>query len=204
MALTPKDAVLFDLYTSISERLAGVGRAIEALVRAPREQRLEISGQIAALETEADELLIRIVTRVDDMFVTPYDRGDLQSLANALDDAIDHLEAASDLAVLHNVDVFPAGTEEMAGAVRQLAELTASSMPRLRTLKELDFYFAEAERLEDDGDRMHRRLTAKLFDGTYDAMTVLRIQGVIEELEHSLNRMYHVSRLVRGISLKES
>ena len=204
MALTPKDAVLFDLYTSISERLAGVGRSIETLVKAPREQRLEISGQIAALETEADELLVRIVTRVDDMFVTPYDRGDLQALANTLDDAIDHLEAASDLAVLHNVDVFPQGTEDMAGAVRQLAELTASSMPRLRTLKELDFYFAEASRLEDDGDRMHRRLTAKLFDGTYDAMTVLRIQGVIEELENSLNRMYHVSRLIRTISLKES
>lgn len=204
MAFTPKDTVLFDLYTALAERLAAGGRATESLIRAPREQRLEISGQVAALESEADELLVRIVTRIDDMFVTPYDRGDLQGLANALDDSIDAMEAASDLTVLHNVDQFPPGTEEIADAVRRLAELTASNMPRLRNLKDLDFYYTEANRIEDDGDRMHRRMTAKLFDGSFDAMTVLRIQGVIEQLEESLDRMAAVARIMRTISLKES
>lgn len=204
MALTPKDTVLFDLYTALAERLAAGARATEALVKAPREQRLEISGQVAALESEADELLVNIVTRINDMFVTPYDRGDLQALANALDDSIDAMEAASDLVVLHNVDTFPAGSEEIVDAVRRLAELTASNMPRLRNLKDLDFYYTEANRIEDDGDRMHRRMTAKLFDGSYDAMTVLRIQGVFEQLEESLDRMAAVARIMRTISLKES
>lgn len=204
MALTPKDTVLFDLYTALAERLAAGARATESLIKAPREQRLELSGQVAALESEADELLVRIVTRIDDMFVTPYDRGDLQELANALDDSIDAMEAASDLAVLHNVDQFPAGTEEIADAVRRLAELTASNMPRLRNLKELEFYYTEANRIEDDGDRMNRRMTAKLFDGSFDAMTVLRIQGVIEQLEESLDRMAAVARIMRTIALKES
>lgn len=204
MALTPKDTVLFDLYTALAERLAAGARATEALVKAPREQRLEISGQVAALESEADELLVRIVTRIDDMFVTPYDRGDLQELANALDDSIDAMEAASDLVVLHNVDTFPPGSEEIVDAVRRLAELTASNLPRLRNLKDLEFYYTEANRIEDDGDRMHRRMTAKLFDGSYDAMTVLRIQGVFEQLEESLDRMAAVARIMRTISLKES
>lgn len=204
MALTPKDAVLFDLYTALAERLAAGARATEALVKAPREQRLELSGQVAALESEADELLVRIVTRIDDMFVTPYDRGDLQELANALDDSIDAMEAASDLTVLHNVDQFPPGAEEIADAVRRLAELTASNMPRLKNLKDLDFYYTEANRIEDDGDRMYRRMTARLFDGSYDAMTVLRIQGVFEHLEESLDRMAAVARIMRTISLKES
>ena len=204
MALTPKDTVLFDLYTALAERLAAGARATESLVKAPREQRLEISGQVASLESEADELLVRIVTRVDDMFVTPYDRGDLQALANALDDSIDAMEAASDLVVLHNADTFPAGSEEIVDAVRRLAELTASNMPRLRNLKDLDFYYTEANRIEDDGDRMHRRMTAKLFDGSYDAMTVLRIQGVFEQLEESLDRMAAVARIMRTIALKES
>lgn len=204
MALTPKDTVLFDLYTALAERLAAGARATEALVKAPREQRLELSGQVAALESEADELLVRIVTRIDDMFVTPYDRGDLQELANALDDSIDAMEAASDLTVLHNVDQFPPGAEEIADAVRRLAELTASNMPRLKNLKDLDFYYTEANRIEDDGDRMYRRMTARLFDGSYDAMTVLRIQGVFEHLEESLDRMAAVARIMRTISLKES
>jgi hypothetical protein len=204
MGLTPKDAVLFDLYTSLAELLAAASRALENLIKAPQAERLAISGQIASLESEADELLVNLVTRIDDMFVTPYDRGDLQALANALDDSIDAMEAASDLTVLHNVNEFPPGTEEVADAVRRLAELTASNMPRLRNLKDLDFYYTEANRIEDDGDRMHRRMTAKLFDGSYKAMEVLRIQGVFEKMEDSLNCMAVVARIVRTISLKES
>ena len=204
MALTPKDSVLFDLYTSLAERLAAAARALEALVKAPQDERLAISGQVAALEQEADDLLIKIVTRVDDMFVTPYDRGDLQALANALDDSVDAIEAASDLAVLHNIGTFIEGTEDVADAVRRLAELTASSMQRLRSLKELDFYWVEAARIEDDGDRLHRRLTAKLFDGSYKAMDVLRYQGVLDKMEESLDDMADVARIIRTIALKES
>ncbi len=204
MALTPKDSVLFDLYTSLAERLAAAARALEALVKAPQDERLAISGQVAALEQEADDLLIKIVTRVDDMFVTPYDRGDLQALANALDDSVDAIEAASDLAVLHNIGTFIEGTEDVADAVRRLAELTASSMQRLRSLKELDFYWVEAARIEDDGDRLHRRLTAKMFDGSYKAMDVLRYQGVLDKMEESLDDMADVARIIRTIALKES
>ena len=204
MGLTPKDTVLFDLYTSLAERLAGAARALDALVKAPQEERLALSGQVASLEREADELLVKIVTRVDDMFVTPYDRGDLQALANALDDSIDAMEAAADLAVLHNVGDFIEGSEEISDAVRRLAELTASSMPRLKTLKDLDFYYSEANRIEDDGDRMHRRMTAKMFDGNHKAMEVLRLQGVFENLEESLDCMADVARIVRTIALKES
>lgn len=204
MGLTPKDTVLFDLYTSLAERLAGAARALDLLIKAPREERLALSGQVAALEREADELLVNLVTRIDDMFVTPYDRGDLQALANALDDSIDAMEAAADLAVLHNVGDFIEGAEEISDAVRRLAELTASSMPRLKTLKDLEFYYTEANRIEDDGDRMHRRMTAKMFDGNHKAMEVLRLQGVFENLEESLDCMADVARIVRTIALKES
>lgn len=204
MALTPKDSVLFDLYTSLAERLAAAARTMVALVKAEQADRPAISDKVAALEREADELLVKLVTRIDDMFVTPYDRGDLQSLANALDDSIDAIEAASDLAVLHNVGTFIEGSEEIADAVRRLAELTASSMPRLKSLKELDFYYTEANRIEDDGDRMYRRMTAKLFDGNLKAMDVLRFQGVFEKMELSLDCMADVARIIRTISLKES
>lgn len=204
MALTPKDTVLFDLYTSLAERLAAAARALEALVKAPREERASISEQVSTLETEADGLLVRIVTRVDDMFVTPYDRGDLQALANALDDSVDAIDAAADLAVLHNIDTFIDGSEEVANAVRRLAELTASSMQRLRSLKELDFYYTEAERIEDDGDRLHRRITARMFDGSYKAMDVLRYQGVLDKMEEALDDMAIVARIIRTIALKES
>ena len=204
MSLTPKDAVLFDLYTSLAERVASGARSSLEMINGAAENRKDIAKRIGAIETEADDLLGKIIRRIDDMFVTPYDRGDLTDLANSLDDAMDAIEEATDLAVLHNVQEFPALTIDLIDAVRRLAELTAASMPRLKNLKDLEHYYEEADRIEDEGDRIHRKITAQLFSGQFDAMSVLRIEGVINYFEDSLDEMARVARIIRTISLKES
>ena len=204
MALTPKDAVLFDLYSALADRIASGARTTIELINAPKENRKELAKRVGAIESEADDLLGKIIRRIDDMFVTPYDRGDLQELANNLDDAMDEIEEATDLIVLHGVEEFPDGLIELVDAVRRLAELTASSMPRLKSLKDLDHYYAEADRIETEGDRLHRRITSRLFSGNYDAMTILRINPVIDAFEESLDEMARVARIIRTIALKES
>ncbi len=204
MALTPKDAVLFDLYTSLAERVAAGARSATEMINGPVENRKDLAKRIGAIESEADDLLGKIIRRVDDMFVTPYDRGDLQELANKLDDAMDEIEEATDLIILHDVQEFPQGLSDLVDAVRRLAELTASSMPRLKNLKDLDHYYSEADRIETEGDRIHRRVTAMLFSGNFDALTILRINGVIDAFEEALDEMARVARTIRTIALKES
>jgi predicted phosphate transport protein (TIGR00153 family) len=204
VALTPKDAVLFDLYTSLAERIAGGARSAYEMLNSPQEARADLAKRIGAIESEADELLGKIIRRIDDMFVTPYDRGDLQELANTLDDAMDEIEEATDLIILHDVKEFPQGLTDLVDAVRRLAELTASSMGRLKNLKDLDHYYAEADRIETEGDRIHRRITSMLFSGNFDALTILRINGVIDAFEESLDQMARVARTIRTIALKES
>ena len=204
MALTPKDAVLFDLYTSLAERIAAGARSALEMINGPQESRKELAKRVGAIESEADELLGKIIRRIDDMFVTPYDRGDLQELANKLDDAMDEIEEATDLIILHDVQEFPQGLTDLVDAVRRLAELTASSMPRLKNLKDLDHYYTEADRIETEGDRIHRRVTSMLFSGNFDALTILRINGVIDAFEESLDEMARVARTIRTIALKES
>lgn len=204
MGITPKDAVLFDLYSALADRLAAGARATVELVTAEFDNRKPIAKRVGDIETEADELLGKIIRRLDDMFVTPYDRGDLQDLANVLDDAMDCIEEAMDIAVLHGVQDFPPQTSDLVDAVRRLGELTASSMPRLKSLKDMDHYYEEADKIEDEGDRIHRRITKTLFGGEYDAMQVLRIVGVIDLLEDSLDQMAKVARTIRQIELKES
>ncbi len=204
MSFTPKDSVLFDLFTSLAERIAVGARMSVEMINGVAEDRKAQAKRIGEIESEADDLLRQIIRRIDDMFVSPYDRGDIQELANNLDDAMDEIEEATDLIVLHDVKDFPDGLIELVDAVRRLAELTASSMPRLKNLKELDHYYAEADRIETEGDRLHRRITTMLFSGNYDAMTILRINPVIDAFEESLDEMARVARIIRSIALKES
>ena len=204
MAKLPKDSVLFDLYTAMGERLAASGRQIGEMVSEKPAKRKALLNSISELETEADGLLGQVIDRADSMLITPFDRGDIHTLANSLDDAIDAIEGAAELTILHKVEEFPKGVEELADCVRRLSDLTGSSISRLRTLKDLDFYYTEADKIEDEGDRLHRRIVARLFSGDFDALTVLRVQGVIDQLEASLDHMAKIARTVRSIASQEN
>lgn len=204
MARMPKDSVLFDLYTAQGERLASSGRLVAEMVSEKPSKRSKLVDQISALETEADDLLGMIINRADSMLITPFDRGDIHDLANTMDDAIDSIEAAAELTILQKVEDFPKGVAELADCVRRLSELTGTSISRLRGMKDLDFFYSEASKIEDEGDRIHRRITARLFSGDFDALTVLRVQGVVESLEASLDHMARVARIVRSVASQES
>jgi predicted phosphate transport protein (TIGR00153 family) len=204
MARGPKDSVLFDLFAAQGDRLSQCGRNIADLVTSKASKREAIAENIAKLESEADEILGKIIQRADDMLITPFDRADIHELANVMDDVIDSIDGAAELTILHKVEDFPKAMTDQVDCVRRLAELTGSSLGRLKSMKDMDFFYAEAQRIEDQGDRIHRRITAKLFSGEFDALTVLRLQGVVEQLEESLDQMARVARVVRSIASQES
>lgn len=55
VSLTPKDAVLFDLYTSLAERIAVGARMSVEMISGGKDERKDLSKRIGAIESEADE-----------------------------------------------------------------------------------------------------------------------------------------------------
>jgi uncharacterized protein len=76
-------------------------------------------------------------------------------------------------------------------------------MPRLRDLKNLDDYWVEINRLENEGDRFYRRTIAELFSGDHKAMDVLKYKEIIEEIEAAMDRLEDVANIVESIVLKQ-
>ena len=88
--------------------------------------------------------------------------------------------------------------------IQRAAELTAEAMPRLRTMHDLEDYWIEINRLENDGDKSYRRILAKLFSGKYDALTVLKLKDVVDSLENAVDGFETVANIVEQIAVKES
>jgi uncharacterized protein Yka (UPF0111/DUF47 family) len=77
-------------------------------------------------------------------------------------------------------------------------------MPRLKVMKNLREYWIEINRLENAGDQIYRRMLAKLYSGEYDALTVLKLKEVIEQLEAAADAFENVANTVESIAVKES
>jgi uncharacterized protein len=136
--------------------------------------------------------------------VTPFDRDDIYRLAGRLDDVMDFVEAAVDLVVLYKLGDLPEEIAEQVDVLHRAALLTAESMPRLRTRKDLDVYWIEVNRLENEADRLYRRLLARLFDGEFDALTVLKLKEVAEQFEAAADAFENVANAIETIVVKES
>ena len=199
----PVDNVFYQLLTeSASHLVEGAGILAEMLGDAA--DRPDIADRMRDAEHRADETTHEIAKRVNATFVTPFDREDIYALASGLDDVMDFMEEAVDLTVLYEVEKLPRRLADQVDVLQRCAELTAEAMPRLQSMKDLEEYWIEINRLENAGDKSYRRILANLFSGQYEALDVLKLKDIVDSLEHAIDAFEKVANIIEQIHAKES
>jgi predicted phosphate transport protein (TIGR00153 family) len=204
LRLTPRENVFYELFTSSANNLLEGAHALEALVTANRGERDAIAKQLRDLEHVGDDRTHSILREVNSTFVTPFDREDIYRLASRLDDVMDFFEAAGDLIVLTDLEILPLEMLRITEILVRGAELTAAAMPRLKSLTNLSDYWIEINRLENEADKLYRRFLVRLFSGEFDALTVLKMKEITEQLEGAADALENVADTVETIAVKES
>ncbi|MFL6107031.1 MAG: DUF47 domain-containing protein [Marmoricola sp.] len=199
----PVDTAFYTLLSAQAAHLVN-GASLLAELLDDGGDREDLSRRMRAAEHEADETTHEVVRRVNSTFVTPFDREDIYALSSSLDDVMDFMEEAVDMVVLYEVETLPGGVADQIEVLQRCAELTAEAMPRLQSMKDLEEYWIEINRLENSGDKSYRRLLAKLFSGQYDALEVLKLKDVLDALEHAIDAFEKVANIVEQIHVKES
>jgi uncharacterized protein len=199
----PADTTFYDLFAQSARHLVG-GAALLAEMLSDHNNREDIAQRMRDAEHQADESTHEIIRRVNSTFVTPFDREDIYALASGLDDVMDFMEEAVDLVLLYEVEHLPAELANQVEVLQRCAELTAESMPRLRTMRDLEEYWIEINRLENAGDKSYRRILAKLFGGKYEALEVLKLKDIVDSLEAAVDAFEKVANIVEQIAVKES
>lgn len=201
--IRPVETSFYDLFTQMANQLVS-GADLLAVLLDPQADRKELATKMREAEHAADEMTHGIVRRANSTFITPFDREDIYKLASTLDDVMDFMEETVDLVNLYELDELPAGVAEQVEVLQRATVVTAEAMPRLRTMKDLDEYWIEINRLENQGDRSYRRLVASLFSGSYKTLEVMKLKDVVDSLEHAMDALESVANTVEQIAVKES
>jgi predicted phosphate transport protein (TIGR00153 family) len=202
--LRPSKTSFYEMFATSGQNLVVGARLLKELLGADPSQRKEIAEKMRGCEHAGDEATHAIMRQLNETFVTPFDREDIYRLASSLDDVMDFMEAAVDLVVLYNIAELPPEVADQVDVLERAAELTAEAMPRLRGMKDLKEFWIELNRLENQADQVYRRLLARLFSGEYDALTVLKLKEVVDQLEAAADAFEHVANTVETIAVKES
>ena len=204
LRLTPQANVFYDMFTASANNILDGANTLYALVTGPRHEREALNKELRDEEHRGDDRTHASLREVNSTFVTPFDREDIYRLASRLDDVMDFFEAAGDLIVLYDLDALPQEMQQLAGLLVRAAEMTAAAMPRLKSLKNLSDYWIEVNRIENEADKLYRRFVARLFNGDVDALTVLKLKEVAEQLEAAADAFENVADTVETIAVKES
>lgn len=155
-------------------------------------------------EHAGDAVTHQIYLQLNASSAGPFAREDIYRLAGNLDDVMDHVEAAADLIVLTGLGTLPGEMSQQVELLQRAAETTAQAMPRLRTTRDLSDYWIEVNRIENEADKLYRRLLSRLFSGDFEALEVMKLKEVADQLEEAADAFEHIAHVVESISVKRS
>lgn len=204
LRLTPRKDSFYPMFAESGQNLVTGARLLKELLGAAPRDRKEIAERMRAAEHAGDEVTHAIMRELNESFITPFDREDIYRLASSLDDVMDAMEAAVDLVVLYQIGELPPEVADQVDVIERAAELTAEAMLKLRSMKDLSEFWIELNRLENQADQVYRRMLARLFGGDFDALTVMKIKEVVDQLEGAADAFEHVANTVETIAVKES
>jgi uncharacterized protein len=202
-SLLPRDRTFFDLFIEAGKNTVNAAHLLDQMMdRWPEAG--DLSRQIVEAENEGDRITHEIIKRLNTTFVTPIDREDIYGLATQMDDIVDFTEEAADFLGLYKIEA----PMEQAGALTKVlvaaCEQLAAGLEGLRDFKDLDKYWIEIHRLENEGDRISRDAVASLFSNGIDPMVVIRWKDMFAVLENAIDATETAAQILEGIVIKNS
>ena len=203
LRLTPRENSFYAYFTQAAGNLV-VGADLLSQMVSNGNDRTALAEKLKEVEHSSDEITHSVFKQLNKSFITPFDREDIYRLGSTLDDVMDEMEAAGDLMLLYGLQELPDEIKQMIDVLVRCAGVTAEAMPHLQKMTNLEAYWIEVNRLENEADQVYRRLLKRLFSGEYDALTVLKIKEVGDVLEEAADAFEHVANTVETIAVKES
>jgi uncharacterized protein len=203
LSLVPKDRIFFDLFVESGQNTLRASKLLrDMLNKWPDDTGL--SRDILKAEQEGDRITHDIVQRLNTTFVTPIDREDIYGLATRLDDVVDYIEEAADFLGLYQIEAPMDQALQLAEVLVKSCEQLYEALQHLRGFKDLDRYWIEIHRLENDGDRISRDAVASLFSNGIDPMVVIRWKDIFAVLERAIDSTETAAHILEGIVIKNS
>lgn len=201
--LIPRDDSFFELFSRMSENLISGARAMVDLFTDYKDVEAKVA-EIRRIERSGDELTHAVYTKLNQTFITPFDREDIHQLASSLDDVLDFINAAGARIIMYRITSPPPVALELSRLILQQVQELHCALPLLRKNGDILTYCVEINRIENEADVISRAAIGQLFDQEKDPITLIKTKELIEFLELATDKAEDVANVLETVVLKNS
>ncbi len=202
--LLPREKSFFVMFNQQAENVrAGAHAMVEMLEHFEHPE--AGAEKVEQYEHIGDTITHGIMTRLNQTFITPFDREDIHELASKIDDVIDLVDAAASRMVTYRVTAVRPGVVDLARTIRDATEQIVAAIRVLDKKEEhILNYCIEINRLENLADHQCRDLIATLFDQEKDPVQIIKWKEIIETLEFATDKCEDVANVIESVTLKNA
>ena len=184
--LLPKDVRFFDLFVADGENLQAAAARLRDMIES-FDRLDERVAEIQVLEKRGDDIDREINQRLEDAFITPFDREDIHDLTVRLDDVVDGIQATAETLVIYDIDRPTDEARQLAHILAEQSDSLVAALRKLDGLKDLDVDLTRVHDLEHQADTLSRAAIARLFRDGSDPLYVLKWRDLYRELENAID-----------------
>jgi hypothetical protein len=203
MRLIPRDTKFFELFAELSTNLTDGAKLLRSILADPRDLTMRVN-QVQAIEHRGDKATYAIITKLNQTFITPFDREDIHRLASSLDDVLDFVNSAALRLVMYKIHTPPPVSAELAGIIVLQCEELAVGVSLLEKNGQVMKHCEEVNRLEDMADNVSRKAIADLFEHEKDPIQLIKLKELYEVLEYATDKAEDAANVIEAIVLKST
>jgi len=201
--IIPKDTSFFEMFAAMANNLIAAARALVDLFADYENVEVKI-GEIRRIEHQGDEMTHSIMRKLNQTFITPFDREDIHTLASSLDDVVDFINAACARIIMYRITDPPAEAGQLARLILAQCEELEKAVTHLQKSDDVLRHCVEINRLENEADQVSRVAIARLFDHETNPITLIKIKELLEFLETATDKAEDVADVLKTVVLKNA
>ncbi|PYV50563.1 MAG: DUF47 domain-containing protein [Acidobacteria bacterium] len=198
-----KDPTFFTMFSQIATNLvAGAYALVDLFDNYPARE--EKAAEIKRLEHVGDDLTHSVLTKLNQTFITPFDREDIHRLASSLDDVLDFVNAAAERIWMYKITEPPPAAARLSRLVLSQCKELGQAVSHLQNQGDVLGRCVEIKRLENEADVASREAIARLFEGERDPIKLIKTKELLEVLETATDKAEDAANVLETVVLKSA
>ncbi len=202
----PKDRVFYTLFEQIANKVEQMGNKLKEIVsESDFDKRATLIKHLEDMEHDNDDFTHSVFTELGKNFITPFDREDIHSLANALDDICDYIYATGKKINFYKVNPNDPGIQKMADIILEAAVAVKNAVLELRNMKNMRNItdaLVKVNSLENQADDIFDLSIEKLFDTENDVKEVIKKREIYQIMEVVTDKCEDAANVIESIVVK--
>lgn len=203
-SLLPREDEYFLYFTQMTSKIEEAAKILVEMFSSDDVDRTQFTKRIKAVEHDCDDLMHQITIKLNKSFITPFDREDIYTLSVALDDICDYIDAAARAMVMYDIRHSNEFIKQFAEIIHELSWQVHGAVSMLNKPNDINRYFVEIHRLENEADEVYFRAIGELFQKTTDPIEVIKHKEIYEILESATDLCEGAANIIESIVLKHN